>query len=86
MNLENIDLCGQGGTNGGFQGSLPAEWGSLTKLESLILKENNLTGTIPEQWGNLSSLQWLDLGGNRLSGTLNAIAWLQNLKELDSQL
>ncbi|CEM29895.1 unnamed protein product [Vitrella brassicaformis CCMP3155] len=83
MNLAQIDLCCQGGTNGGFQGSLPAEWGSLRKLEFLNLRQSNLTGTIPEQWGNLSSLQLLDLRANRLSGTLNAVSWLRNLKELD---
>ncbi|CEM34135.1 unnamed protein product [Vitrella brassicaformis CCMP3155] len=82
MNLTYIELCCQGGTNGGFQGRLPAEWGSLTKLEFLDLEQNNLTGAIPEQWVNLSSLQTLNLGHNGLSGTLEALGMLRNLKDL----
>ncbi|KAJ3670069.1 hypothetical protein LUZ60_010393 [Juncus effusus] len=59
----------------GVNGSVPAELGLLSNLQSLILSHNELTGTIPVQLGNLTSLQFLDLGFNNLSGSVPDSIW-----------
>ena len=56
----------------GLTGTIPAELGNLTNLESLYLGRNRLTGTIPAELGNLTNLHSLGLGANQLSGTIPA--------------
>ena len=43
----------------GLTGTIPAELGSLTHLQSLNLNSNKLRGSIPAELGNLSNLQEL---------------------------
>lgn len=40
----------------------------MSKLEVLILKDNNLTGVIPPEWGAFTNLQLLSLRNNNLTG------------------
>ena len=61
-------------------GTIPAELGNLSNLETLALFVNDLTGTIPAQLGNLSSLGYLGLGNNELTGSIPA--QLGNLSSL----
>jgi len=42
-----------------ISGSLPTEWGSLSALTDLILKNCLLTGILPTQWSHLSHLEHL---------------------------
>ena len=55
-----------------LSGSIPAQLGDLTNLESLYLYGNQLSGSIPIQLGNLTNLTRLYLYGNRLSGSIPA--------------
>lgn len=43
---------------------------SMTKLQSLVLRGNDLTGTFPAEINDLTSLRYLDLSNNLLTGTL----------------
>ena len=51
-------------------GSIPAELGELSGLESLELPGNRLTGTIPPELGRLTRLRSLRLNHNRLTGPI----------------
>lgn len=51
-----------------LNGRIPAQLGSLTKLQILELYNNRLTGQIPTELGRLSNLSMLDLSHNRLTG------------------
>jgi hypothetical protein len=55
-------------------GTLPASWGNLTGLTTLVLPKNNFTGKLPPSWGALSKLRTARLWGNSLNGPLPA-AW-----------
>ena len=72
-------------------GAIPAELGSLTRLELLWLHRNQLTGEIPAELGNLTNLEeWLILSQNQLTGEIPAeLGNLTNLGRLslnDNQL
>ncbi len=67
----------------GLSGSIPPEFGSLTKLGVLVLENNRLAGEIPSELGNLSSLRFLELDDNKLSGAIpSELGSLSNLVEL----
>lgn len=56
-----------------LQGSLPASWSRLDRLESLMLMDNALTGPLPDAWGSqgkMKALRSLMLSLNAFSGTL----------------
>lgn len=63
-----------------LRGSIPAELGSLTALQTLSLHSNHLSGTIPTQLGDLIALQELRLGYNHLNGVIPS--QLGNLTQL----
>ena len=67
-----------------LSGTIPAEIGSLTRLQDLSLQVNQLSGTIPAEIGNLTSLSWLELAANQLSGTIPVE--LGNLTRLEQLL
>ena len=53
-----------------LSGSIPAEIGQLTKLESLFLGGNKLTGTVPAEIENLSNVKTIALNDNKLEGPI----------------
>ncbi|WCJ35696.1 Leucine-rich repeat (LRR) family protein [Euphorbia peplus] len=57
-------------SNPGLVGKVPTSFGSLIKLESLVLLENGLTGELPTNLGQLTNLKRLVLSGNRFTGTI----------------
>ena len=64
-------------------GAIPAELGSLSKLERLTLSRHDLTGTIPAELGQLSKLTDLSLHNNELTGGIPAeLGNLSNLTRL----
>ena len=71
-------------------GSIPAELGELSGLESLELPGNRLTGTIPPELGRLTRLRSLRLNHNRLTGPipeeLGEISGLRSLELNDNML
>ncbi len=65
-------------------GSIPAELGNLTKLQTLSLINNQLTGRIPPELGNLTNLQMLNLDKNQLTGSIPpALGNLTKLRALN---
>lgn len=68
----------------GLHGTLPAEIGQLSFLESLELSNNGVEGNIPIDIGNLTNLRTLKLDGNKqLSGPLpSSIGQLLSVKFL----
>ena len=66
-----------------LSGEIPAELGSLSNLEYLILYSNELSGEIPAELGSLSNLEYLILYSNELSGEIPAeLGSLSNLEYL----
>ena len=71
-------------SNRPLTGRIPAELGSLSKLEGLHLYDNRLSGGIPVELGNLSDLVELVLGSNQLSGPIpTELASLSNLTRIE---
>ena len=54
----------------GLSGVIPAELGSLAKLQFLYLDDNQLTGEIPPELGDLANLKRLGVTDNRFTGSL----------------
>ena len=70
INITNLSII-----NSGLSGEIPPEIGTLTDLEVIKLKYNELTGPIPPEIGNLTNLVKLELDFNNLSGPLPAELW-----------
>lgn len=65
-------------------GTLPAELGHLSSLETLNLRKNELTGDLPAEIGNATRLREIDLGHTDLDGTIPAaLGQLVNLRRLN---
>ena len=65
-------------------GTLPAELGYLTYLETLNLSENRLTGPLPPEIGDATLLREIDLGNTELDGTIPAtLGRLVHLRNLN---
>lgn len=64
-------------------GSIPAEIGNLSNLQTLSLSNNQLTGSIPVEIGNLPNLEHLSLHNNQLTGSIPiTIGTLSNLNRI----
>jgi len=55
-----------------LSGTLPPEYGSLSRLEELSLWGNKLSGTLPAAWSGMVAMKLLSLSMNQLSGPLPA--------------
>ncbi|KAK7199195.1 Leucine rich repeat N-terminal domain/Leucine Rich Repeat/Leucine Rich repeat [Novymonas esmeraldas] len=73
-----------GGLGSSLSGTLPASWGSLTRLRFVHLAGNALTGPLPADWCSLTGLLALSVGDNAFTGTLPA-EWgsLRRLSSVD---
>lgn len=59
-------------SNPGLTGEIPATFGTLKSLQSLVLLQNGLQGQLPTEMGNLVNLKRLVIAGNRLAGRIPA--------------
>lgn len=55
-------------SNPGLIGQIPATFGDLMKLQSLVLLDNGLSDNVPTNVGNLRNLKRLVLSGNQFTG------------------
>ena len=67
--------------NDTFLEFLPANFGRLSKLRILELRENSL-GTLPKSLSRLSDLRRLDMGNNDLAEVPEVVGSLPELREL----
>jgi Leucine-rich repeat (LRR) protein len=51
-------------------GSVPTEFGAMTRLTSLNLARSQIVGRIPSEFGRLIRMQQLDLNTNSMSGSI----------------
>lgn len=71
-------------SNEGLAGQIPASFGELRSLQSLVITENGLTGEIPQSIGSLMKLRRLNLAGNSFTGRIpDTFGGLNNLVILD---
>ena len=68
--LANLSLSSLDLSFNNLSGSIPTEFGNLTNLLSLFLRNNQLTGDIPSELGGLSRLLNLQLNYNKLTGPI----------------
>lgn len=69
----------------GLAGSIPADLGGLSELETLIFFRNTLTGPIPQSFSGLAKAKLVVLAGNRLSGPIPpALGGMTSLKQFHS--
>ena len=67
--------------NDTFLEFLPANFGRLSKLRILELRENSL-GTLPKSLSRLADLRRLDMGNNDLAEVPEVVGSLPELREL----
>lgn len=79
-NLSNLEVLNMAYNVKLIPAPMPPEFGRLTKLKFLWMKQTNLIGEIPENISGLSSLEHLDLARNNLVGAIpNTLFLLKNL-------
>lgn len=67
--------------NCGLKSCIPASLSTLTRLDTLVLSDNQLEGQLPNTMSNLTNLQYLlCLSDNRLSGSLFPLALIGSLR------
>ena len=54
----------------GLEGTVPTDFGQLTKLREVYLQNNRLTGTLPSELGFCTSTSIFTIGVNQLTGTV----------------
>jgi hypothetical protein len=65
--LSDLTAVNLGGT---ITGSLPSEYGAMTKLKEMRVSGKTIGSTIPSEYSMMTSLTSLDLSQNQLSGTI----------------
>ncbi|XP_065849618.1 receptor-like protein kinase HSL1 [Euphorbia lathyris] len=81
-NLSNLEYLAMP-YNGFVPSEIPVEFGKLSKLKYMWIKNSNLIGSIPESFSDLSSLEHLDLAVNNLEGKIpDGLLSLENLTYL----
>ncbi|XP_027095676.1 piriformospora indica-insensitive protein 2-like [Coffea arabica] len=71
-------------SNPGLVGQIPATFGGLKNLQSLVLIQNGLSSKIPTDIGNLSNLKRLVLSQNQITGKIpDSLGSLSGLLILD---
>ncbi|KAJ6318252.1 hypothetical protein OIU76_013729 [Salix suchowensis] len=79
-NLETLEFR----SNPGLIGKVPSSFGSLIRLQSLVLLENGLTGELPRNVGNLTKLKRLVFAANWFYGRIpDTLGGLNELLILD---
>lgn len=80
LKLLYIDIASEGTLTGNIPGSIA----NLTKLEELVIGQNNLTGPIPDSIGrNQQKLFYMIVANNPLTGTIpSGLGYASNLQEL----
>lgn len=72
-------------TTNQVSGSIPTEFGRLSRLVEFMMENNTLSGTIPNEITSMDSLETFQVQDNQLSGTLpQNIGDLQNLYYWDT--
>ncbi len=66
--LESITLSG--GPDSKLSGTIPTEFGYLSRLKTFNIQNNAISGTIPSEIGNWQALTKIDLSQNSLRGEL----------------
>nr|XP_043624363.1 piriformospora indica-insensitive protein 2 [Erigeron canadensis] len=70
--------------NPGLTAQIPATFGNLKKLQSLVLIDNGLSGSLPGSIGNLTHLKRLVLSGNKFTGKIpESYGYLSELLIMD---
>ncbi|XP_074304233.1 putative LRR receptor-like serine/threonine-protein kinase At4g37250 [Silene latifolia] len=65
-------------------GTIPANFGRLDRLQTLILSSNLINGTLPDTLFSVSTLRLLDLAGNLISGEISgSVGGLRSLTVLN---
>ncbi|KAF9626068.1 hypothetical protein IFM89_030736 [Coptis chinensis] len=59
-------------SNPGLIGQIPPSFGSLTRLQSLVLLENRLSGELPATLGSIARVRRIVLAGNMFTGQIPA--------------
>jgi hypothetical protein len=54
-------------------GTLPPNWGTLTKLVTLYVDFNRLSGPLPPTWSGMAALEELHLTNNAHTGVAGAL-------------
>ncbi|XP_059669629.1 probable LRR receptor-like serine/threonine-protein kinase At5g45780 isoform X1 [Cornus florida] len=67
----------------GLSGTLSPSIGNLSRLQTMLLQNNQLSGLIPAEIGKLSEIQTLDLSGNQFVGEIpSSLGYLTHLSYL----
>ncbi|CAJ1946296.1 unnamed protein product [Cylindrotheca closterium] len=71
--------------NIGLDGTIPSELALMTRLDTIVLSDNNIIGTIPEELGSgLTFLENFEIRSNQVQGTIPAtLGQMEGLIVLD---
>jgi hypothetical protein len=72
--LRSLQFWWMKGTNdtNRVSGSIPSQFGQLTRLSELVMRNNILSGSLPSELGTMESLEVFNVEDNGISGTIPA--------------